>query len=133
VNEPFRMADLLTEAQRDIDLKHMRERFLKPMLVDLRAVDLLDTEAQEIRNLIWDRRQFARDLVGPPAAFVARNDGSYGMLRVYAAYAEFSGLRRQEDFFPTTDIRAAVEWLYPRLGSPAAAQEALLDCVDGPA
>ena len=67
-----------------------------PMLIDLRKPRLLRLEAADIRRLARARQQFGG--INSKVCCWVSEDGSFGMLRMYAAYAEIFGVRREEDF-----------------------------------
>lgn len=105
-----------------------REHF--PLLVDLRETRLLQLEASDIRRLAR-----ARMHLGPAANKVCcwvSDDGSFGMLRMYAAYSDVLGVRQETDFDIHLLASGVLEWLKSVAGlSDTAAQSLIADLSRG--
>ena len=115
VCDPFRMADLLDDAVKRSAQTGSDAHLTRPLLLDLRQINLMKFEVQEFTRLIWERTKFRGTITEVPTAFVAQDEDSYGMLRLYGAHAEYGGLRSTENFFATHDMRVATSWIFSHL------------------
>lgn len=127
--EPFKFDDLFQLALKNMGSGDKHPDLGAPLLVDLRAVNLIKLDAEDVRALVRKRMSFGTDYSNNPSVFVGGDDGSFGMLRMYAAYAEVAGLRAQENMLVTLDMQEAVDWILPRLNAPRSSRSELLKLV----
>ncbi len=94
------------------------------MLVDLRQARLLQLESDDIIRLARMRLQ-----LGSPETKVCcwvSEDGSFGMLRMYAAYAEILGIRKETDFDIYFHAAEILSWLTNQAGLPGTDAQTLI-------
>ncbi|MFK7868267.1 MAG: hypothetical protein AB8B58_03385 [Roseobacter sp.] len=86
-----------------------------PTFYDIRSVDLLVFDSAQLRRLISQRYALGEQHHNNAFAVVVGDEGCYGMMRMYNAYADLIGLRKQANSFVSLDMKEAVEWIAPHL------------------
>ena len=117
-SEPFELNDLFELARSRMGPENAHPDLANPLLLDLRDVELLRSSSDEIRALVRKRASFGAEYSNNPAAFLAKDEGSYGMLRMFTAYSEVWGLRTDQNTLITLDLTEAASWLISRSGAP---------------
>ncbi|MDJ0822445.1 MAG: hypothetical protein QNJ09_11655 [Paracoccaceae bacterium] len=130
LEDPFEMEDLASRARADLADGLDPAVFVAPLLLDFRAIDLLRFETEDMRRLIRRRQELDVGQKSGPCAYLAEESGSFGMLRMYAAYAEILGLRDDNDSIVTMEIGEAIDWLSRRLDLPEASVPDILRAVE---
>jgi hypothetical protein len=115
--EPFDLNELVTETDADLQAAAARPHLDMPVLVDFRAVNLVRLPTSGFQDLVRKRLALVDQIGRGPCAYVAGDEGSFGMLRLYTTHCELKGVRQVEDTCVTLDIREAIEWIYARLPS----------------
>ena len=123
---PFRFDDLYERAVSDLEENANPALFGLPFIMDLRQADLLASTSADIRGLLRKRKSLGVKAADNPCCFIAGDIGSFGMLRMYVAYSEAEGLRREENAFVTMELFEGVEWLLKHLKRPGSDAASLL-------
>lgn len=123
---PFDLSELVKSAEEDLGDTRSAAIFEMPIILDLRRIDLLQYPSDDFKLLLARRQALAVESAAPPCAFVARDDGSFAMLRIFTNYAEARGYRRENLSIVTTEIAEGIAWIYPQLDKPQKSQASLL-------
>ena len=123
------LGELFDSAEANLQLEDTGQDLSRPLLLDLRMVNLLRFDTSEIKHLIRQRISLGPNLTNNPCAYVAGDDGSFGMLRMLATYAEVFNLREDGRAIVTEDMEEAVQWLFQWLDSPQSDYASLLRIV----
>ncbi|WP_136439501.1 hypothetical protein [Pacificoceanicola onchidii] len=127
--EPFELQDLYTLATDRMTEGQMPDDLNMPLLLDLRRVDLLRFGTADFQILMRKRADIGKSFPNNPCAYVGRDDGAFGMLRMMSAYATINNVRDEQHQLVTDDIAEAVNWLYPHLSAPPGEEAQLLSLV----
>lgn len=128
--QPFVLNDLFSVAQRDMETDQAEDLLSLPIMLDLRKIDLLDYPTEQFKLLLAQRQSLNVSAPVPPCAYIARDDGSFGMLRIFTNFAEARGFRRESLTIVTTDIEEGLQWLLPMLQNTDLSAQGLLDEIE---
>lgn len=116
--EPFKFDSLVDSAKEQARNGSLDEAFGQPILMDFRSVRLVDCSSDDFRRDVRRRVELAKEFSDVPCALVAGSDADFGMLRMYATYAEIGGAHSTDSIFVTCSIDEAIAWLQSKLEKP---------------
>ena len=128
--QPFVPDDLLLRAEQDLGNAEADDVFALPILLDLRWIDLLAYPTEQFKLLLARRQSLDVPAPAPPCAYIVRDEGSFGMLRIFTNFAEARGYRREHQTIITTDVAEGAQWVFPHLASPVGSVPELLAEID---
>ena len=129
--EPFRLNALLEIGTSILGRPGPEGELSRPLLWDMREVDLLKVETGELKAMIRKREEFGAAHANGLMAIVVGDLGSFGMMRMYIALAEIGRLRNEDRFHLGYDMGEALRWLDRMMGLDAADAEYLFSKVTG--
>lgn len=124
-DEPFSLLDLVQLGERLVESSGPEADLDLPGLFDLRSVELNNDSTPEIKRAIRLRKSMQSQGASSACAYVVGSKGSFGIMRMFAIYAELEGLRNEELTLVTEDIDEAVDWLATHLDTADRDAEAL--------
>ena len=89
--------------------------FESPFIHDMRDVDLLRLGSDDMENHILKFKHRVQDTLENPCAFIVRDIGGVGKIRLWGVLAEVSGIRHEDLVLVTTEVEDAVEWVADQL------------------
>lgn len=96
-----------------------------PAIVDLRGADLAKWTSGGFRDQIGKVKAVDARLGRGASAYVVRDEGAFGMMRMFTTLSDVSGYRDAENSFVTLEIDEAAMWIGRRLGLGADRTDAL--------
>lgn len=109
--EPFQFDNLLDSAKKQAGNSSLDEVFGRPLLLDFRSVKLVKYSSEDFRRDIRRRFELTKDYTDVPCALISGSDTDFGMLRMYATYAEIGGVRSTGNTFVSCSIDEGIAWL----------------------
>lgn len=109
--EPFALDELLDGAREEAVAAGISKALGNPVLLDFRSVSLVKFSAEDFRRVIRKRLDFSQEHTEVPYALIASSDADFGMLRMYATYAEIAGLRSAQNTYVTRNFVEGMQWL----------------------
>jgi hypothetical protein len=100
------------------------ELFL-PAIEDFSQIDLLKIESHELKRFIQWRLGQSKFWRPEIVVIIVKDNGSFGMMRMFGMYAELSGFRSEENFYIATELADGVEWLLRKTGGPIESTETI--------
>lgn len=119
--EPFSGADLIFAANASSTLRP-EEMKHTCALVDLRFVDIYKLTGSDSRRFGLTKKARLAGQRAESVAFLLKDMGQIGMLRMHNQWVEAVGLREENDTFTTADPHLALKWLEDRTGQPGLAE-----------
>lgn len=104
-----------------------------PAIVDLRGADLAKWTSGGFRDQIGKVKAVDARLGRGDSAYVVRDEGAFGMMRMFTALSDVSGYRDAENSFVSQEIAEAATWIGRRHGLNADRVEALTTRLRGAA
>lgn len=120
-SEPFSGADLIFAANASTTPRP-EERKHTCALVDLRSVDVSQLTGSDSRRFGLTKKARLSGQPAEPVAFLLKDMGHSGMLRMHNQWVEAVGLREENDTFTTADPYSALKWIEDRTGQPGLAE-----------
>jgi hypothetical protein len=90
-------------------------------LVDLRAVDISRLSGSDSRRFAYTRKERLSGQPAEPVAFLLKDMGQFGMIRMHNQWLETVGLREESDTFASAEPYVVLKWLEDRTGQPGLA------------
>lgn len=116
--EPFTLQMYTSNIGALLNCDEVPDELSLPAIEDFSQIDLLKLESDELKKFIQWRLGQPKFWRPDTVVAIVKDDGSFGMMRMFGIYAELSGFRSEEDFYITTDIADGVEWLLGKTGGP---------------
>ncbi|MGI9388511.1 MAG: hypothetical protein ACR2O1_00515 [Boseongicola sp.] len=110
-SDPFTLDELLGVMQ----ALSGKVDFESPFIHDLRDVDLPRLAADDMENHILKFKHQVQSTLENPCAFIVRDVGGLGKMRMWGVLAEISGIRHEDLVLVTTEVEDAVEWVADKL------------------
>lgn len=104
-----------------------------PAVVDLRGADLAKWTSGGFRDQIGKVKAVDARLGCGASAYLVRDEGAFGMMRMFTALSDVSGYRDAENSFVTLEVAEAATWIGRRLGLSSDRIEALTTRLRGAA
>ena len=100
---------------------------MKPVLMDLREVDLGQISEVEIRRHFMRKSTLDKRVTGIPCAYVVKDLKDYSAMRLASIFGDLSGVGAEYQTLVTENLFEAVAWLEGLTGRAGADIPALLD------
>ena len=118
--DPFSRGDLMAHAYAASVPGH-GPRQHACALVDLRAVDISKLSGSDSRRFAFTRKVRLSGQPAEPVAFLLKDMGQFGMVRMHNQWLETVGLRDESDTFASAEPYVVLKWLEDRTGQPGLA------------